>query len=114
SLGDDLSMPQTFSLGSSTMTWLQIGIVVNRLGDDGTIYIYRNGGLAQAYSYTNISSIGAADRFCVGDSVDFYRGKIDEVRMYLAQRSPEWFATEHANLTTRGTFMPIDPEESRP
>lgn len=57
-------------------------------------------------------AIGAWDGCTPCDQ--FYKGRIDEVRISNVERTPHWIATTHANISAPGTFATTGPAENVP
>ena len=95
-------------LNIASNTWTSLA--VTRSGS--TIRVYTNGTLAgtgtfsTAYNAANFAEMGS-----VG-GINFYGGKLDEVRISSNARSASWIQTEFNNQSAPGNFLSVGSEQT--
>ncbi len=93
--------------------WIQLVGVIDR--DSAQLLGYRDG---VASSPTGLGTLGSVDEGAGlfiggGNTTQPFTGRIDEVRVMSGVRSPDWIATEHANLAVP-TFTSFGMQEMKP
>ena len=95
------------SVPSSTWT----SLVVTRSGS--TITVYKNGTLvgtgtfSTAYNTANYGEMGNA-------TINYYGGKLDEVKISSNVRSAGWITTEYNNQSSPTSFLSVGGEQTNP
>lgn len=91
-------------------SWTQLTAVIDR--STGKLLTYVNGTLKSSTA-TSITSVDNAIPLTLGRDTAFFRGVLDEVRIYKAALSASWIAAEYKNLAARGQFLSIGPAQTR-
>jgi len=95
-------------LNVAANTWTSLAIT--RSGS--SISIYKNGTLVGSgtfstpYNTANFAEMGSAG------GINYYGGKLDEVRISSSARSAAWIQTEYNNQSSPTTFLSISSEQS--
>lgn len=93
--------------------WTLLTLVVDRAGQ--LVSYYADGVLQATLDISTITNISNTFPFTIGGDQpvnagqDWYRGVIDEVRVYPNALTPSWIAAEYANLLSPATFISILP-----
>ena len=102
--------------GNETLnTWVHLTGVCDR--DAQLLRAYTNGVQADAVDIATAGSVSSNQTFVIGSSsgnLYWFRGRIDEPRIYARALSPEWIAAEHANLRSPSAFVTASAEEAAP
>ena len=103
------------TVGNETLNaWTNITIVVDRASQQ--LRGFMNAVEMQKLDISDIGSTSSGSTFVLGSngSAYWFRGRIDEARVYARALSPEWIAAEYGNLTSPATFVTRAAEEAAP
>jgi hypothetical protein len=87
--------------------WAYLTLVVDR--EAGEVRSYRDA-IETASEALVATSLSGTDPFCIGNSAQPMRGRVDEVRVHDVARPPEWIKASYSNVSQRASFMSISPE----
>jgi hypothetical protein len=94
--------------------WTQIVVVLDR--DALEARTYRDGQRIHVAPLGNFGSVSGTPSLCLGNQREslagYYRGALDEVRVYTGALADGWIAAEYANLAQRDAFVTISPIEA--
>lgn len=95
-------------------TWVNIAGVVDRAND--VLIGYRDGTAKDTTDISNLGDVSSNLTFVIGSNGSNYwfRGRVDEARIYARALPPEWIAAEHATLRSPSTFAAVRAEETPP
>lgn len=94
--------------------WVHVAFVVQRSTQEHIGY--KDGLQIQKMGIGDIGNIASGSTFVIGSNGGNYwfRGRIDEPRIYARALAPEWIAAEHANLRDPSSFAQVGGEEAMP
>lgn len=113
-VGDgDVTRPVTVS-NETLGSWVHITGVVDRANQQ--LIGYKDGVEAAKESIADIGSVSSPYSFVLGSNGSNYwfRGRLEEPRIYARALAPEWIAAEYANLASPSTFAVVGAEEIAP
>ena len=95
-------------------TWVNITGVVDRASQQ--LLGYKDGVVIMKADINDIGAIASNSTFVIGSNGGNYwfRGRVDEPRIYARALTAEWIAAEHANLRSPSTFAAVAAEEMAP
>ena len=89
--------------------WVHLVGVVDRTA--GQLHAFADGALQDTQSVANVGALASTVTFALGTGSggQWFNGLIDEARVHNVALTPEWIATEQANLTS-SSFVTIGAE----
>lgn len=105
-----LGISATFAAQPVLGTWLHVVAVIDR--DEDELRAYLGGTAGEVASIEGFGSMSSGNTGNIGSGAndDQFLGAIDEVRVRSGVLSPDWIATEHANLSAPEVFIEIGAE----
>ena len=101
-----------FSAAPINGRWVQLAMSIDRNAGGNTWTTFVDGAIAASGVFNLGSFADNADLIIGQAGTNFFQGSIDEVRVYSRTVSPEWVATEHANLTDPD-FVTIGAQQAK-